>query len=235
MVCWASPLWPPSLRSTATTITIRRQARANQARRHVWNGRRRRPFSFTQERSGSRLRSCRVIARPLTLALLVGACTPATPPPRIARVPSTFNGIPREMLAAHNKERASVGVPPMTWSPTLVASASLYANELAATGQFRHSSRQVRPGQGENLWMGTGGAYSPAQMVASWASERGSFRPGIFPAVSRTGNWADIGHYSQMIWPTTTQVGCAIASSRSYNYLVCRYAPAGNIDGHRVP
>ncbi len=83
--------------------------------------------------------------------------------------------------------------------------------------------------------MGSRGAYLPAQMVGNWASEKVSFRPGVFPAVSRTGNWADVGHYSQIVWPATTQVGCAIASNRSDDFLVCRYAPAGNIDGRRVP
>ena len=72
-------------------------------------------------------------------------------------------------------------------------------------------------------------------MVASWASEKAIFRTGIFPAVSRNGNWASVGHYSQMIWPTTTHLGCTVASGRAADVLVCRYAPAGNIDGRRVP
>ena len=72
-------------------------------------------------------------------------------------------------------------------------------------------------------------------MVARWSAEKGRFRPGIFPAVSRTGNWTHVGHYSQMIWPTTTRLGCAIASGPRSDVLVCRYAPAGNIDGRRVP
>jgi hypothetical protein len=38
-----------------------------------------------------------------------------------------------------------------------------------------------------------------------------------------------------MIWPATERVGCAIASSARADYLVCRYATAGNIDGRRVP
>jgi hypothetical protein len=83
--------------------------------------------------------------------------------------------------------------------------------------------------------MGTRGAFPAEQMVASWSGERRQFRRGTFPSVSRTGNWADVGHYSQMIWPTTTRVGCAIASSARLDVLVCRYAPAGNIDGRRVP
>jgi hypothetical protein len=37
-----------------------------------------------------------------------------------------------------------------------------------------------------------------------------------------------------MIWPTTTRVGCALATNASTDYLVCRYSPAGNIDGRPV-
>jgi hypothetical protein len=61
------------------------------------------------------------------------------------------------------------------------------------------------------------------------------FVPGVFPAVSRTGNWIDVAHYTQIVWPTTTRVGCAIYSSRSWDFLICRYSPSGNIDGRRVP
>jgi hypothetical protein len=71
-------------------------------------------------------------------------------------------------------------------------------------------------------------------MVGNWASERRYFVPGTFPNNSRSGNWEDIGHYTQMIWPTTTHVGCALASNATTDYLVCRYSPAGNVDGRVV-
>jgi hypothetical protein len=83
--------------------------------------------------------------------------------------------------------------------------------------------------------MGTRGAFSPEQMIASWTAEKRLFRPGIFPAVSATGNWLDVSHFSTMIWSTTTRVGCAIRVGRSMDVLVCRYSPPGNIDGQRVP
>jgi hypothetical protein len=102
------------------------------------------------------------------------------------------------------------------------------------TNVFQHSERKARAGTGENLWMGTRGAYSVETMVGNWASERRLFVPGTFPNNSRSGNWEDIGHYTQMIWPTTTRVGCALASNASTDYLVCRYSPAGNVDGHAV-
>jgi hypothetical protein len=49
--------------------------------------------------------------------------------------------------------------------------------------------------------------------------------------VSRTGNWSDVGHYTQIVWPASQRVGCATASNRANDYLVCRYLPAGNIVG----
>jgi hypothetical protein len=79
------------------------------------------------------------------------------------------------------------------------------------------------------------GAYSPEQMIAQWAKERAWFRPGTFPSVSSTGNWADVSHYTQMIWRGTTNVGCAVHRNRRTDYLICRYSPPGNIDGQRVP
>jgi hypothetical protein len=38
-----------------------------------------------------------------------------------------------------------------------------------------------------------------------------------------------------MVWPTTTKVGCAIASNARHDFLVCRYSPAGNVMGRSVP
>ena len=71
-------------------------------------------------------------------------------------------------------------------------------------------------------------------MVGGWDSEKRFFTPGIFPNKSRTGSWEDVGHYTQMIWPTTQRVGCALASTQRIDYLVCRYSGAGNIDGRPV-
>ena len=79
--------------------------------------------------------------------------------------------------------------------------------------------------------MGTRTAYSYAAMIGALVDERRHFRPGRFPAVSRTGNWSDVGHYTQIVWPTSQRVGCATAANHAHDYLVCRYLPAGNITG----
>jgi Cysteine-rich secretory protein family len=143
-------------------------------------------------------------------------------------------GFPARILAAHNAERARAGVPPLVWDNALGTAAASYATQMAMSGRFAHSDRSLRRGTGENLWMGTRGAFSLETMVGGWASEKRFFTPGVFPNNSRTGNWEDVGHYTQMIWPTTTRVGCALASTQRIDYLVCRYAGAGNIDGRPV-
>ena len=139
------------------------------------------------------------------------------------------------LLAAHNAERAQWRLAPLQWDSSLAAAAASYAPVLGRIGRLEHSPADMRPGQGENLWMGTRGAFSVDQMVGGWLSERTDFRPGVFPEVSRSANWPRVGHYTQILWPTTTRVGCAIQSSPSWDFLVCRYSPAGNVFGSRVP
>ena len=156
----------------------------------------------------------------------------------IVAVPSTAQSFasqfPARVLAAHNAERAWAGVPPLGWDNGLGNAAAAYAQRLAITGRFDHSDQNSRAGTGENLWMGTHGAFPVEAMIGSWASEKRWFKPGIFPNVSRRG-WQAVGHYTQMIWPTTQRVGCALASTPTTDYLVCRYAAAGNVMGGRVP
>ncbi|WP_395624159.1 CAP domain-containing protein [Sphingomonas daechungensis] len=159
---------------------------------------------------------------------LIAASTPAAS----ASYPYASSLTAYRLLTAHNQERARLGVAPLQWDPVLAASAASYGPVLARIGRLKHSPRSGRAGQHENLWMGTRGAYSPEQMVGNWIAERANYRPGMpFPYVSRTGNWADVGHYTQMVWRNTTRVGCAIYPSHQWDYLICRYSPPGNIDG----
>lgn len=141
----------------------------------------------------------------------------------------------QRLLASHNHERALARVPPLQWDRHLEASAARHAAFLAATGRLQHSAKVSRPGQAENLWMGTRGAYAPEQMVGNWIAEKRYFRPGVFPYVSSTGNWLDVSHYTQMIWRSTTHLGCAVRSNVRSDFLVCRYSPKGNRDGQRIP
>jgi uncharacterized protein YkwD len=137
------------------------------------------------------------------------------------------------ILDLQNEERAAVGAPPLRWNAELAQHAQEYANELAQTGQLAHSTREGRGIERENLQKGRIG-WSADRMIKDWINEKTRFRPGSFPNVSLTGNWSDVGHYSQMIWPTTTDVGCGVAQGHGAAWFVCRYSPGGNRDGEPV-
>lgn len=179
----------------------------------------------------------------LALALTVGLAAPACAAPlgggqdgvragpmRVAALPEE---VPARLLAAHNAERARVGTPPLLWDDALAAEARVWAQQLVDTGQWGHDP--AMHGHGENLWTGWGGRiWTPEEMVGEWTVEKRDYVRGVFPNVSRTGDWTAVGHYTQMVWRGTTHVGCAIASRGDRSVLNCRYAPPGNIDGRRA-
>lgn len=142
----------------------------------------------------------------------------------------TFN---QRVLDAHNRERATLGVKPLRWNVELEQSAQKWANHLARTGRFEHAPDRLVDPQGENLWAGTTGYFGPEAMVDAWIREKRNFKPGVFPNNSKTGDVHDVGHYTQLIWRDTGEVGCAKAAGSREDVLVCRYAEAGNYIGER--
>lgn len=162
----------------------------------------------------------------ILLAMLMSSSSPA--------LPARAGALAENLLAIHNRERADVGVPPLTWDARLAAEAASYVPELIGLGDLEHSDEAMNGETGENLAMGTDGAYSPEDLAELWVEERGSFVPGVFPDVSSTGDWSEVGHYTAMVWRGTRRVGCAVGAGGGDLYLVCRYAPAGNVDSQRV-
>ncbi|SEM47687.1 Cysteine-rich secretory protein family protein [Sphingomonas gellani] len=139
------------------------------------------------------------------------------------------------LLAAHNRARQEVGVQPLSWDDRLAAHALSYAQALARTGRFEHAVQSVGPDQeGENLWTGTHDAYGYDEMINYWSGERAQYVNAAVPAISRAGNWHATAHYSQIVWRGSSRVGCAVASNRTDDFLVCRYWPAGNVVGVRA-
>jgi hypothetical protein len=175
--------------------------------------------------------------RPLILSVYVrlsGLAIIMAATPGIAQDNDLMQARQQEWLAAHNAARTEVGFAPLRWSAELAEDAGTWANHLVSQRLFHHAPEEVLKGQGENLWRGTRGSYSPEQMIFYFVTEKHNFRTGVFPDVSRTGRWRDVGHYTQIIWPKTRKVGCALAADRDQEVLVCRYWPAGNIMGYNI-
>jgi Cysteine-rich secretory protein family/Tectonin domain len=144
------------------------------------------------------------------------------------------------IVAAQNAYRSdpAINAPNLQWDSTLATGAQTWADNLATNvHQLQHSDPSMRQGLGENIASATTGSKTPAQMADMWgALEKPYFKPGIFPNVS-TDSSKVVGHYTQVIWKTTTNVGCGIAtdSTTGNTYLVCRYSPQGNVSGVGVP
>ena len=77
----------------------------------------------------------------------------------------TASAFAREMVAAHNRVRAKVGVPPLAWSEELARSAQKWADTLIESGGFytRGDHRF-----GENLFEVDGRAGTPEEAVNTW-------------------------------------------------------------------
>ena len=124
---------------------------------------------------------------------------------------------------AHNRYRAKHCAPPLVWSKQLADVAQKWANTLRDKGCiFGHS-----PGMkyGENLAAGTQGALDPERTVDMWYDEIRLYK---FP---NGGFSMETGHFTQVVWRSTSQVGCGHVTCKGNDIYVCNYDPPGNWEG----
>ncbi len=134
------------------------------------------------------------------------------------------SSLSRGMLAVHNAVRARVGIPPLVWSDRLAARSQDWAATLLARKQLVHRPDSI---YGENLFEITGAAASPAQVLNAWAAESRNYD------YSSNRCRGACGHYTQIVWGSTKEVGCAVARGRGREVWVCNYDPPGNWVGSR--
>jgi len=113
-------------------------------------------------------------------------------------------------LKAHNYFRCRHGHDDLTWKASQANLAQTFANKCI----FQHSQSSERNDAGENLAMGYA---TPEAAVEAWYNE-------ISDYVAGSGFAMNTGHYTALIWKSTTKLGCATCDSR--NIHVCQYADA---------
>ena len=136
-------------------------------------------------------------------------------------------------LDLHNYYRAKHHVGSLRTSSDLMRSAKRYADHLARIDQFKHSRRGSeyrRKGVGENLALDYGVkncAYMAKSAMGRYYKEVSLFD------FNRGGFSLKTGHFTQIVWKSTTKLGCAISfkSATGKYYGVCHYSPAGNYRG----
>ncbi|MBA4389645.1 MAG: hypothetical protein C0399_01745 [Syntrophus sp. (in: bacteria)] len=138
----------------------------------------------------------------------------------------------RQLLTAHNRARAQVGAGPLVWSEKLAIYAQEWADHLASTNrrmEHRPRSGTWKQEHGENLFMGTAGYYGVADAVTMWVKEKSAYH-GKPIAMSTLNAY---GHYTQIVWKNTKQLGCARVECGGNVIIVCNYDPPGNVLGQK--
>eukprot|EP00667_Euglena_gracilis_P004639 EG_transcript_4664 len=124
----------------------------------------------------------------------------------------------------HNIKRCMHGVPPLTWSASVAATAETWA----ATCSGVHTNITVRSNMwfGENLWGVSGLQPTAAGAVTLWYNEISHYdwsNPVLQPGT---------GHMTQVIWRSSVNLGCAMCDQgNGWKWVVCQYNPPGNAPG----
>ncbi|MFM7408088.1 MAG: CAP family protein [Cuspidothrix sp.] len=158
--------------------------------------------------------------------------------PAIAQTTIDLNTFRNTSLSRHNGYRATHRSPALTTSSSANTTAQSWAQYLATNGLFQHSSSTQRNNAGENLYVFyTTGSIDAATLannaVKTWYDEVSKYN------YSKPGFSAATGHFTQIVWKSSTQLGCGAArgtktmNGTKFNafYVVCHYAPAGNVQG----
>lgn len=156
----------------------------------------------------------------------------------VVHAPGAAAGEANEWVGAHNRWRSQAGAPPLHWSPTLAETAQAHADFLKSSQGCRpvHSAADL----GENLFWASPIRYSdgsvelqpvtPTQAVDGWGGEKADFDH----AANRCAPGKVCGHYTQLVWKSTSELGCGKAVCPDSSQIwVCNYRPAGNIIGQR--
>lgn len=185
----------------------------------------------------------------LAAGLLCTACIANGMPSSVPGIPSApfADSEPANMqgmLATHNQVRASLGIAPLRWSGQMAAYAQQWAEHLASHNgcEMQHRTRANADllKVGENLYWASPLRWSdgrievqqisPTRIAQDWASEQADYND----ASNTCRPGAQCGHYTQMVWRSTTEVGCGMTVCGNQAQLwICNYNPPGNWVGEK--
>ena len=144
-----------------------------------------------------------------------------------------LKNIRKNLLSEHNRVRSHHGADSLKMNSDLESQAQKWAEELAKMNKLQHSTGSYKSNPvGENVFGAFHSAKTPDDIAvgatASWYSEIDDFD---FNKPEET--LKGCGHFTQVVWKASKQVGFGIArSSDGHVYVVGQYYPAGNFVNH---
>nr|XP_015222030.1 PREDICTED: uncharacterized protein LOC102697771 [Lepisosteus oculatus] len=143
--------------------------------------------------------------------------------PRPSPSPADTSRFQNEALEAHNARRRLHAAPPLRLDPALCRQAQEWADRLLSLRVLQHSDT----GLGENIWhkwSSNRAEASGEEAVESWYGEIKDYD------FSRPGFSTNTGHFTQVVWRDSQELGIAKATDgKGMAFVVARYQPAGNI------
>ncbi|KAM4528062.1 Golgi-associated plant pathogenesis-related protein 1-like isoform 1-T2 [Odontesthes bonariensis] len=127
----------------------------------------------------------------------------------------------KEFLETHNTYRAMHQAPPLTLNSDLTAAAQKWADVMLAKKRLGHSHTK----DGENVYsMSSSRVIRPTgkEAVDSWYSEIKDYD------FSKPGFHSNTGHFTQVVWKNSKELGVGMATSGNMVFVVGQYRPAGN-------
>jgi len=133
-----------------------------------------------------------------------------------------------QFVAAHNKYRCMHGAGPLKWNAQMATNAANWAKSCCQSGLQHSDSYKMNPSSGENLAAGPGSVEEAVKMWYDEVADCGNM-PGC-----NDGKKGVVGHFTAMVWKSTTELGCAVNPTgwKGYPLYVCHYAnEAPNMGG----
>lgn len=142
----------------------------------------------------------------------------------------TGSDVANGFLKAHNDYRAAHGAAPLAWDDALATASDAYASKCVY-GHDKNRGDNI----GENIYASGSSAPLtttdpswPGKSTKAWYDEIKDWN-----FATSASNGGVTGHFTQVVWKTTTKVGCAVANCpgmlmANSIFVVCRYSPAGN-------
>ncbi|CAG9768166.1 unnamed protein product [Ceutorhynchus assimilis] len=131
-----------------------------------------------------------------------------------------------ECLKAHNEYRKKHGVPSLKLDKEICKFSQQWADHLIRRGALIHSNNRD---YGENIFMvqssNTNFTVSGKEAVDSWYEEIKFHKFGFEPKSLAS------GHFTQVVWKDSKQLGVAFAKIGGKVVVVANYYPAGNMIG----
>uniref|UniRef100_UPI0037E75A9A cysteine-rich venom protein-like n=1 Tax=Semicossyphus pulcher TaxID=241346 RepID=UPI0037E75A9A len=135
-----------------------------------------------------------------------------------------------EIVEKHNSLRRDVqptasNMLKMSWNSEAAANAQKWADTCSLHHSVSSSRKTSSSGCGENLYMSSN-KDSWSSAIQAWYNEVTDFRYGTGSI-----NGGVVGHFTEVVWYRSNQVGCGMAycPDAEYEYFyVCHYCPAGN-------